>query len=230
MQFERVAVEPLPGPCHRGPDGVEPFFQPAAAALQDPQPDVGAGLPEEREMHAEPVVFPGRGPRLGQQVLQPFLAVRRQPVNDLRAAAGPRAPSPSRPRRASGLVLGDQPLREQFLQARVERAIPEGTERTEQRVQALTQLVAVHRGLVQQAKDSEFEHPAALSSHRCPHLRACPGSPGLYDAEAGEPCMANRCIGAIHRQDMSKRARVQTAGHLAVTGRGQSRTGRAPVG
>ena len=90
VQFERVAVQALPGPRHRRPDGVQPFLQPGPAALQDAQPDVRAGLAEEREPDTEAVVLPGGGARLGQQLLQPLLALRGQPVDDLRPAAGQR--------------------------------------------------------------------------------------------------------------------------------------------
>src|SRR5262249_13441394 len=88
VELERVAVEPLPGPRHRRPDAVEPLLQPGPPAFQDPQPDVGPGLAEEREVHAEPIVIPGRWARFGQQILPPLLAVGGQLVDDLRAPAG----------------------------------------------------------------------------------------------------------------------------------------------
>src|SRR5215831_8166723 len=97
VEFKRVTVEPLPGPGHRRPDTGQPLLEPGAPAFQDPQPDVGPGLAEEGEVDAESVVLPGRGARFGQQVLQPLLAVRGQPVDDLRAAAGTRPGLPGEP-------------------------------------------------------------------------------------------------------------------------------------
>src|SRR6516165_2360508 len=54
VQFERVAVQPFPGPRHRRPDAVQPLLKPGPAALQDAQPDVRAGLAEEGEPDTEP--------------------------------------------------------------------------------------------------------------------------------------------------------------------------------
>src|SRR5262245_10359545 len=106
VELERVAVEPLPGPGTSRPDAGEPLLQPGPASLQDSQPDVCPSLAEECEVDAETVVLPGRRARLGQQVLQPFLAVRGQPVDDLRPAAGPRSglpgPLPGLPRARPG--------------------------------------------------------------------------------------------------------------------------------
>ena len=73
---------------------------PWPAAFQYPQPHVCPGLAEEGEVHAEPVVLPGRGPGLGEQVLQVFLALGGQPVDDLRPASGPHG--------VGGGFLGDQ--------------------------------------------------------------------------------------------------------------------------
>src|SRR5580704_17256248 len=70
IQFQGVGVGTLPGAREGRPDGLHALLEPAAAALKDPQPHVGPGLPEEREMNAEPVVFPGRGAALAEKLLQ----------------------------------------------------------------------------------------------------------------------------------------------------------------
>ena len=89
MQLERVAVHPLSGPGQSSADTLEALLEPGSPAFEDPQAYVRAGLAEEREMHAEPVVLPRRRAGLREQVLQPLLAVRGQPVDDLRSPAGP---------------------------------------------------------------------------------------------------------------------------------------------
>src|SRR5262249_22256984 len=150
---------------------------------RDPQPVSGPALAEEREMQADPVVLPGRGARFGQQVLQPFLAVRRQPVDDLGTSAGalPGLPAvPGLPRDtgragAGRYVFSDQALREQVLQAWVQRAVSPRAERAEQGAEPLAQLVAVQGGLVQQAEHSELEHARPVTAHRCCDL------PAAYD-------------------------------------------------
>ena len=81
-------------------------------------------------MHAEAVVLPRRRARLGQEILQPLLAVGGQPVDNFRAA-----PGQGIDRAGQGFL--DQALAQQFLQARVQGSVPEGTERAEQRVEPL---------------------------------------------------------------------------------------------
>src|SRR5579863_4150264 len=104
VQFQRVAVNPFPGPREGRPDGLHAFLEPAAAALQDPEPYVGPGQPEKREMNAEPVVFPRRGAALAEELLQPLLAVGGQPV-DLPRPARPGPRGPGWPGSADRLVL-----------------------------------------------------------------------------------------------------------------------------
>src|ERR1022692_750862 len=160
LQLKGVAVDPLPGPGQPGAERIDPLLKPAAPALKDPEPDVRPGLAEECEAHAEAVVFPGRGASLGQQILQPLLAVGGQPVDNLGPASGQRA------RGVGQCVLGDQAAEGQVLQARVQRAVAEGPERAEQGIQLLAQFIAVHRGLVQQSENGELEHARALGAHR----------------------------------------------------------------
>src|SRR5499427_10919736 len=174
VQFERVTVQAFPGPRHRRPDAVQALLQPRPAALQDAQPDVRAGQPEEGEPDAEPLVFPGRGAGLGQQLLQPFLALRREPVDDLRPAPGQGAAE------RFGLLFRDQALRQQFLEAWVERAVTKGPEGAEKRVQPLAQFVAVQGSLVQQAEHGQLKHSGPVTTaHDSPtpsvmHLRPHP--------------------------------------------------------
>src|ERR1700753_1617700 len=90
LQFEGVTVHALPGPGQASTDTLQALLQPGPAAFQDPQPDVGAGLAEEREVDTEAVVLPGGPARPGEELLQELLAVSGQPVHDLGAAAGQR--------------------------------------------------------------------------------------------------------------------------------------------
>src|SRR6202050_766341 len=99
MQLQGVAVHALPGPRERRPEGLHALLEPAATALEDPQPHVGPGLPEKREMYAESVVVPGRRAALAEQVLQPLLAVGGQPVDLQRPAARAWPDGPVRPGR-----------------------------------------------------------------------------------------------------------------------------------
>src|SRR6201994_1703678 len=99
LQFQGVPVHTLPGAREGRPDGLHPFLEPAAPALEDTEPDVGPGLPEKREVNTEPVVFPRRRTALAEEVLQPFLAVGGQPVYLQRPAARTR-PGRTSPRRA----------------------------------------------------------------------------------------------------------------------------------
>src|SRR5260370_28138334 len=91
VQFQGVPVYTFPGAREGRPDGLHAFLEPAATTLEDPEPYVGPCLPEKREMNAEPVVFPRRGPTLAEEFLQPLLAVGGQPVH-LQRPAAPAAP------------------------------------------------------------------------------------------------------------------------------------------
>src|SRR5208282_5943121 len=109
MQFQSVTVHALPGAREGRPDGLHAFLEPAATALEDPQPYVGPRLPEKREMNTEPVVVPRRGSTLAEEILQPLLAVGGQPVH-LQRPAGPAGARPRGPGRAGraprlGLVV-----------------------------------------------------------------------------------------------------------------------------
>src|SRR5580700_5877758 len=86
VQLQGVTVHTLPGACEGRPDGLHAFLEPAATALEDPEPYVGPGLSEKREMNAEPVVFPRRGSTFAEEFLQPLLAVSRYTFSDRRPA------------------------------------------------------------------------------------------------------------------------------------------------
>src|SRR6478672_12626746 len=129
VQFQGVLVHALSGACEGRPDGLHPFLEPAATALEDAEPDVGPGLPEKREVNTEPVVFPRRRTALAEELLQPFLAVGGQPVYLQRPATRTR-PGRTGPRRAArdrlcGLVLlgRDQPGGLEFVQAGIQRPV-----------------------------------------------------------------------------------------------------------
>jgi hypothetical protein len=86
LKFERVAVYSLRRPRQRRAYPFHAVLKAAAPAFQDSQPDVCPGLAEEREVHAELVVLPLRRAGLGEQVLQPLLALGGESVDDLRSA------------------------------------------------------------------------------------------------------------------------------------------------
>src|SRR6202007_1770078 len=86
LKLQRVAIDPLTGPGRCRAEALQPLFQPAATALEYPDPHLGTSQAEEREVHAEAVVFPGRRAGLAEQVVQPFLTFCRQPVDDLGTA------------------------------------------------------------------------------------------------------------------------------------------------
>src|SRR5580658_6913765 len=218
MQFQGVAVDTLPGAREGRPDGLHALLEPAAAALKDPQPHVGPGLPEEREMNAEPVVFPGRGAALAEEFLQPLLAVRGQPVHLLRPASRARARGRSGPGRAGrlGLVvlLYDQPVGEKLLQARVQRPVGERTEGAEHGVQPLAQLIAVHRRFVQRPEHGKLEYAGAITPHAAPNwwlLTVNPGTDLLSVCYISLRCVrmivltvrSSRCIAPIYTDDTS---------------------------
>src|SRR3954452_10815433 len=162
LQLERVAVELLSGAPQRAGHLFPSLLEPTAPALEDLQPDVRVGLGEEREPHPEAVVVPCGRATFGELLLQSFLALRRELVDD------PAAPARSR---LTGLGVGrDQPAGKHLLEARVERAVGDRPQRTEERVDPLAQFVAVQRRLVQQTENGELEH-AGPSAHRRPPSR-----------------------------------------------------------
>jgi hypothetical protein len=174
VQLEGVAVHTFPGPGEGRPDAFHPLLEPAAAPLEDAQPHVGSRLAEEREVHPEPVVLPGRGARLAEEFGQPLLAVGGQPVHLQRPAPGPgpgRAVQPGRAIRpgvgGGGLVMvfRDQPRGEKLVQARVQRAVGQRAEQAQHAGYLLAQLVAVHRCHVQQPEHGQLEHRGPVTPH-----------------------------------------------------------------
>src|SRR5690606_16610337 len=133
--------------------------QPGAAPFEDPDPGLGVGLREQREPDVEALVLPRGGARRRQGLLQEFLALGRELVDDPRALAREGV-------RRGGLRVDpdDELTRDETLEGRVERAVREGAERTEQHVEPLAQLVAVHGRLLQQAEDGKLED-AGASTH-----------------------------------------------------------------
>ena len=85
MQLAGVAVHPLPGAGQRARHAVALLLDPAAPAFEDLQPDVGAGLGEERQPRAEALVVEGVRADVGEQVGEVFLAFGGQPVDPLAA-------------------------------------------------------------------------------------------------------------------------------------------------
>ncbi len=154
MHLDRVAIDPLAGTPHGPAEALALLLEPDTPALEDAHPRLGGGLGEEGEMHAEGFVFPRRRAGLAEQLGEPFLAIGGQRVHDL---AAPAPAGGIRRHPSCGLHAP---------QGRVERAVGEGTEGAEQRVEALAQLVAVQGGLGKQPQHSELEHCHPLSTRR----------------------------------------------------------------
>src|SRR5262249_59985168 len=112
-------------------------------------------------------------------------------VADVRRGAGWGAAEPVR------LLFRDQALRQQLLEARIERAVAKGTEGTEERVQSLAQFVTVHGSLVQQAEHGQLEHSRPVTT-----AHDSPTPPAAYlQPHPGRRCRrrytSNRCIEPI---------------------------------
>src|SRR6478609_3707747 len=88
LQLEGVLVHADAGAGHGVLDELQALRHPGAPALQDPQPRLGVGLPEEREPEAEVLVLPRGGAGGGQHVLELLLALGRELVDDPGALAG----------------------------------------------------------------------------------------------------------------------------------------------
>ncbi len=175
LQFERVVVEPLAGTGDGAAHPLQPLLQPAAASFEDPHPHCPVGLAEECEVDAEVLVLPGIRAGVGEQLLEALLALGREPVDDLRSLAVERG---GRDVRDVRVVLYEETLGHQALQAGVERAVGEGAERAEQDVEPLAQLVPVHRGVVEKAENGELQHsrPPAHAGRLLPHGLSYVGS------------------------------------------------------
>jgi hypothetical protein len=152
LQLEGVRVDPLRGPAHRGPEVGQPFLHPGPAALEDAQPGGRIGPAEEREADAERVVLPRRRTGVVHRTREVVLAVGRDRVDDL-------LPPPVR---RPG-VGGDQSVAEHRLQTRVERPERQHASPAELGVDALAELVTVHRRFVQQTEYGELQDPTAVS-------------------------------------------------------------------
>jgi hypothetical protein len=66
LQLEGVGVEPATGPLHRRAKLLEPFLEPTAPTLENPQASSGVGSRKEGEVHTELLVVPGRWTRLAE--------------------------------------------------------------------------------------------------------------------------------------------------------------------
>src|SRR5690242_8488656 len=82
LELERVGVEPLGGPTQHVPQSLATLLDAAPATLQDPQPGLLIRSGEEREVDAEPGIVVRLGSSLGEQLLEPLLALRRDLVDD----------------------------------------------------------------------------------------------------------------------------------------------------
>src|SRR5690606_26011336 len=164
LELECVVVEALSGPRQGGAHLLQALLQPTAAALEHAHAHVAGRLAEEGEARGEGLVLVRVGPRLGEELFEVLLPLRRQPVDDLGATA--------RERSGEGVLGGvprflDQPaVRDQRLEAGVERSVTERPEHTQQRIESFAQLIAVHRRFAEQTEDSELEDPATPAHRR----------------------------------------------------------------
>src|SRR3954447_19360212 len=146
LELERVAVEALAGAGQRRAQPFTLLLDGAPAALQDPQPGVGRGVPEEGQPDAEqPAVVVGLRAGLAGQLVEAFLALGGDRVDHLPAAAGERWRVRRQRRPGARLAGGDPAGRLQPLEGGVERAERDAAQAAEHLRQLLAQLVAVHR-------------------------------------------------------------------------------------
>ena len=150
VQLAGVAVDLLARAGQHGPQALPPLLHRPPTALEDAHPDLGGRAGEEREVHAEAVVVERLRPRVGQQLGEALLALGGDPVH-APGAAGPRAV------RRRG-VLDDQSGPREAAQRGVQGSVGDDPQAAEPGAELLAQLVAVHRGLVEQAQDRQLEH------------------------------------------------------------------------
>src|SRR5262249_1333164 len=105
LKLEGVAVESLASAGQRETDAFAALLEPAAPSLEDPQPGLRVGAPEEREVDAEVVVLPRGRAGFGEERLEVLLPVRGDLVDDLAAP----------PRLGLRAVSGDEAGREELL-------------------------------------------------------------------------------------------------------------------
>src|SRR3954447_23598481 len=109
LQFEGVAVELLLGAPQRVHEPVALPLDGAPAALEDAQPDVGRGVPEERQVDAEAtLVVVGLRAGGADQFVEALLALGGDRVDDLAPAAGQRGGVGGEQCPRRGVVAGDQ--------------------------------------------------------------------------------------------------------------------------
>jgi hypothetical protein len=99
--------------------------------------------------------------------LEALLALGGEPVDDLRPLA---VEGGGGDVLVSGVVLDQEALSDQALEAGIERPVREGAERSQQHIEAFAQLVAVHGGVVQQAEDGELKDAGAPAHALLPPL------------------------------------------------------------
>ena len=189
---------------------VEALLEPRTTALEDAQPDVGAGAREEREPHVEALVLPRVGPVVGDLLGEHLAPGRRDLVGD-----------PLTQRDGGGVGhLGDHPVAKHPLERGVERAVGEQAGPPEQQVEPLAQLVAVQRRLVEQAENGHLQR-CALACHA-----ACPLSLRSIDPTY-RVNVSKRYIG--HKPDPGSTAMAGRPGYCASHARRLGGAGTAHV-
>src|SRR3712207_3123778 len=141
LEFEGVAVQALPGPAQRGPQTLALSFDGAAATLEDAQPDVRGGVPEERQADAEePAVVVRLRTGLADQLVEALLALGGDRVDHLAAPAGQRRCVGRQGGAAGGVVGGEVAGRGEPPGRGVQRPIGDAAQPTEHLGELFVQL------------------------------------------------------------------------------------------
>ena len=150
MELAGVPVERVAGAGHGVAKSLPAFLDLPAATFQDPHPSLGRGAVEERQVYSETVV----GVVLRAGVDDQFGETTTAGIGQLIDPPGATQHGGSL---GSG-IFDDQSVGLHTPQGRVQRAVGEGAESSEQPGQALAEFVAVHRGLLKKTQNGEFQH------------------------------------------------------------------------
>src|SRR3954454_8582245 len=151
VQRPGVTVEPLAGARQHAAHPFALLLHPPPATLEDLQPDVRAGLGEERQPRTEAVVVEGIRADRGEQLGKMFLTLSGELVYPLAA------PGPHRRGGVERRLLGDPPCLGEPAQGGIERTVGKCAECPEQRGEPFTKLVSVHWALAEQPEDGDLQ-------------------------------------------------------------------------
>src|SRR5829696_504421 len=154
LEGQGVAVHPLAADLGGLADVGEPLLETRAPPLEDAQAYLRLGAREEGEADVEVLVVPGVRAARRDEVLEVLLAVGRQLVGD---------PGPLAAAREGLGGLVDPAHVDQVAQRRVEGTVGQRPEDAERGGEALAQLVAVQRTVVEQTQHRELEQRGAAA-------------------------------------------------------------------